>query len=119
MNGYFNSGVELPSSSLYYGAGRAYPDMAAAGVDVEIVNNGKDTLVSGTSCSAPIFSGLVGLMNNERMLRGKSSLGFLNPFLYANPDAFTDITVGNNQDCPLLSGCCCDGFDATTGWDPG
>ena len=118
VNGYFNSGVNLPASSFYDKNGRAYPDIAAAGVDVEVVQNGKNTGVSGTSCSAPIVAGLISLINNERIKTGKGSLGFLNPFLYANPDAFTDITVGNNKHCPVGAGCCCDGFDAAPGWDP-
>lgn len=73
--------------------------------------NGKQTAVDGTSCSAPIFAGIVALLNNYRIQNHKSPLGFLNPLLYQNPQAFTDIITGSN---PYL---CCPGFEATTGYD--
>jgi len=73
--------------------------------------NGKQTAVDGTSCSAPIFAGIVALLNNYRIQNRKSPLGFLNPLLYQNPQAFTDIITGSN---PYL---CCPGFEATTGYD--
>ena len=41
------------------------------------------------------------------MSQGKSPLGFLNPFLYANPSIFNDVTEGNNP------GCGSDGFYAS------
>jgi len=116
--GYFNTSESLPSSSYYYANGRAYPDIAAAGVNVQIYSKGKPLAVSGTSCSAPIVGGIIALVNGQRIRQGKASLGFLNQFFYGNPEMFLDITVGNNQKCPLLSGCCCPGFDASKGWDP-
>jgi tripeptidyl-peptidase-1 len=116
VEGYFNSGVKLPSSSLYYKDGRAYPDVAAAGEKLKIVVNGRNEQVSGTSCSAPIFGGIISLLNNNRLSSGKSSLGFLNPWLYQNPDMFNPISDGNNKYCS--SSCCCSGFNGAKGWDP-
>ena len=44
-------------------------------------------------------------------------MGFLNPFIYSNPQAFTDVTVGNNaidrSGSPAKYG-----FQCTKGWDP-
>ena len=37
--------------------------------------------VAGTSCAAPTFSGVISLLNDLRLTRGQSSLGFLNPLL--------------------------------------
>jgi len=51
-------------------------------------------------------------VNDRLVAAGKSPLGFLNPFLYANPDAFNDITTGSNP------GCGTNGFEAAPGWDP-
>lgn len=116
VQGYFNSGVTLPSSSLYNANGRGYPDIAAAGQNVVIVNEGVDTPVSGTSCSAPITAGIFALLNNYRLSNGKAPLGWLNPLIYANPNAFNDILVGNNKYCNLL--CCCQGFSEAKGWSP-
>ncbi|KAJ7256391.1 subtilisin-like protein [Mycena rebaudengoi] len=92
--------------------GRAYPDVSAQGVDIEIVDAGSVESVSGTSCSAPIFASVIGLINDQLIETGKPPLGFLNPFLYANPKAFNDVILGHN------TGCNTNGFAAGTGWDP-
>lgn len=108
VNAYLASNVTLPSE-YYYPQGRAYPDVAAFGQNVMVIAQGKSTAVSGTSCSAPIFAGLIALINSELLAQGESPLGFLNPWLYANPQAFTDITSGSN---PYEK---CEGFQAATG----
>lgn len=78
-------------------------------------------LPDGTSASAPIFAGIVSLLNEARANAGMSPLGFANPLLYhiANqrPGAFRDITVGNNR-CSSQGACCEAGFQATVGFDP-
>ena len=86
-------------SGLYNATGRAFPDVAAIGEKVAIVVNQEVGLVGGTSCSAPIFASMIALINDERIAAGKCSLGFLNPFLYANPEAFNDITTGEFSHC--------------------
>lgn len=111
VNAYFASGVTLPTEA-YYKPGRAYPDIAAYGQNVQVVSSGKTSGVSGTSCSAPIFAGIVAQLNHELLSAGQAPLGFLNPWLYANPQMFTDITSGSN---PYQK---CQGFQAAPGWDP-
>jgi hypothetical protein len=49
-------------------------------------------------------------INEQRTAAGKSSVGFVNPTLYANPSAFYDITSGTNP------GCESNGFAAVSGW---
>lgn len=70
-------------------------------------------LESGTSASAPIFASMINLINGERIAAGKSSLGFLNPSLYKNADAFNDIVGGYNWGCNGEKA-----FYASKGWDP-
>lgn len=111
VNAYFNSGVTMPKED-FYRPGRAYPDIAAYGQNVQVVSSGSVQGVSGTSCSAPIFAGIVAQINHELLSAGQAPLGFLNPWLYANPQMFTDITSGSN---PYQK---CDGFQAAAGWDP-
>ncbi|KAI1322779.1 peptidase S8/S53 domain-containing protein [Xylariaceae sp. FL0255] len=94
------------------GNARGFPDVAAIGLSVVTVFDGITLGVGGTSASAPIFAGIVNLLNEARIAKGKGPIGFLNPTLYANPDAFNDITIGNNP------GCGTGGFNATPGWDP-
>lgn len=94
------------------GNARGFPDVAAIGLNVATVFNGSTFGVGGTSASAPIFAGIVTLLNEARIAAGKGPIGFLNPTLYANPGAFNDITIGSNP------GCGTGGFNATPGWDP-
>lgn len=93
--------------------GRAFPDIAAQGQNVEIVDGGQFGLVAGTSCSSPIFASVISLLNDELAAAGKPPLGFLNPFLYSTgASALNDITTGSNP------GCNTNGFPARAGWDP-
>ena len=69
-------------------------------------------LIGGTSAAAPTFAAILNRINEERIAVGKSTVGFVNPTLYANPQVLHDITVGNN------SGCGTPGFYAAMGWDP-
>lgn len=115
---YYNtSGMNNPPESVtaggvYNRGGRGYPDAAAVGDNVLIINNGLPTLIGGTSAAAPVFAAILNRINEERIAVGKSTIGFVNPTLYAHPEAFHDITVGNN------SGCNTPGFFAGSGWDP-
>ncbi|EKM48003.1 uncharacterized protein PHACADRAFT_51421, partial [Phanerochaete carnosa HHB-10118-sp] len=77
-----------------------------------IVVNGTIQTINGTSISTPVFAGAISLINDALIAANKSALGFLNPFLYATPDAFNDITTGSNP------GCNTNGFPALEGWDP-
>ncbi|EJD49914.1 subtilisin-like protein [Auricularia subglabra TFB-10046 SS5] len=99
-------------SGLFNPSGRAYPDVAAQGALVAITKNGTFVGTAGTSASSPMFAGIVALLNDELISAGKPVLGFLNPWLYANPQMFNDIVSGSNP------GCGTDGFPALPGWDP-
>jgi tripeptidyl-peptidase I len=94
------------------GKARAYPDVSAIGIKLPTVYLGSALAVGGTSASTPIFASIVTLLNEARIAKGKGPIGFLNPTLYAHPEAFNDITVGGNP------GCGTDGFDTQPGWDP-
>ncbi|EIN08102.1 subtilisin-like protein [Punctularia strigosozonata HHB-11173 SS5] len=101
------------NSGLFNRSGRAFPDVAAQGQNVEIIVGGSAELVAGTSCSSPIFASVVSLLNDRLIAAGKSPLGFLNPFLYSTgASALNDITSGHN------TGCNTNGFATMTGWDP-
>ena len=101
------------NSGKFNRSGRAFPDVAAIGDNVEIVFQQEAGLVAGTSCSSPIFASIISLINDRLIAAGKPVLGFLNPFLYGPAaSTFTDITTGDNP------GCNTNGFPATAGWDP-
>merc|ERR1712048_74900 len=103
----------LPSSSRgYKTSGRAYPDIAAQAVNFFVVAGLPLPGVAGTSCASPTAAGIFSLLNDVRLQGGKSTLGFLNPFIYENAAAFNDITTGSNRGCDFS-----DGWPAKQGWD--
>lgn len=59
--------------------------------------NGVPELIGGTSAAAPTFAAILNRINEERLAAGKTTVGFVNPTLYANPQVLHDITVGNNS----------------------
>jgi len=88
--------------------GRGVPDVAGnanprTGYIVRI--DGRLTVIGGTSAVAPLWAGLIALLNQQL---GKS-VGYLNPILYQlkpQTNAFHDITFGNNRS-----------YSARQGWD--
>lgn len=107
-------------------------DIASTGVTGSCSNGFLDsssknlTTAGGTSFAAPIFAGMLALINQKQNSTGQ---GLINPTLYtlaANStvygSAFHDITTGNN-DCSAGSNFCLEsgsssGYSAGTGYDP-
>jgi kumamolisin len=86
-------------------ANRGVPDVCgdadpASGYNVRI--DGTNTVIGGTSAVAPLWAGLIARINAANA----APAGFINPYLYASPDALRDITAGNNG-----------AFAASSGWD--
>ncbi|KAA0150803.1 hypothetical protein FNF31_06951 [Cafeteria roenbergensis] len=110
------SGSGVPAAGDFNATGRGYPDVAALGHAYYIQLNGEAMAVDGTSCSAPVFSGVLGLLAAKK--GGK--LGHVAPLLYkiyeADNSAFNDVTQGDNF-CTESSCDCTTGFKATKGWD--
>ena len=94
----------VPSSST---GGRGVPDVAgdaAPDTGYQILVDGQHEVVGGTSAVAPLWAGLIALLNQQL---GRK-LGFLNPQLYPlRESVFFDITSGTNG-----------AFSAQPGWDP-
>ncbi|EIW73986.1 subtilisin-like protein [Coniophora puteana RWD-64-598 SS2] len=100
-------------SGLYNSSGRGYPDVSAQGINFLVEIYGYKSNETGTSASVPTFAGVIALLNDARSNAGKSTLGFLNPWLYSSGySALNDITEGTNP------GAGTNGFNATKGWDP-
>jgi len=93
--------------------GRGVPDVAgdadpASGYQVRV--DGKSFVIGGTSAVAPLWSGLIALMNQKLA----KPVGYLNPLIYgslAGRGLFNDIVSGNNGSYSAASG-----WDACTGW---
>jgi kumamolisin len=113
--GGFSTSFSQPSyqSSLatnYPGqTGRGVPDVsgdADPDTGYNILVDGSQEVVGGTSAVAPLWAALVALLNQQLNTR----LGFINPTIYALTEpnnGFNDITQGNNG-----------AYSAGPGWDP-
>lgn len=82
IEGYKNSGTKLPDADRYNQTGAGFPDVAAGAENYGIVYRLIPMPVSGTSCASPAFSGMVSLLNDQRLNAGKPVLGWLNPLIY-------------------------------------
>ena len=104
-----NAKVPPPAGS----GGRGVPDVAgnadpASGYQVLV--DGKSLVFGGTSAVAPLWAGLIALMNQKL----GHPVGFLNPLIYgslAGQGMFADIVSGNNGAYSAAPG-----WDACTGW---
>jgi len=116
-SGYLAAAPDLPPAGSFNPKGRGTPDVSALGEGYQVVVTGEVMDVGGTSASTPAFGGMVSLLNEALLQKGKPPLGFLNPLIYQNEALFTDITVGTNAigrgTGPLKYG-----FNCTKGWDP-
>ena len=89
-------------------AGRGVPDVAADAdpeTGYNVVVDGEQTVIGGTSAVAPLWAGLLALINQVL----GANVGYVNPLLYdAKAEAtFHDIVTGSNGD-----------YSAGPGWDP-
>jgi len=96
-----------PSANPSHNAGRGVPDVAGDADPttgyVTLVDGNPD-VIGGTSAVAPLWAGLIALINDSL---GKP-VGFVNPLLYQNPNGdFNSITSGNNG-----------AYSAGPGWNP-
>lgn len=117
------------------GSFRDVPDvaMAASGThDYYIVITSANSSCSacptgGTSASTPVFAGIIAILNQYAQAKGLGSgaLGNINPTLYqlytSTPNAFHDITEGNNIVACVISSLDCGngsfGYSAGVGYD--
>lgn len=89
----------------FSGKGRGVPDVAgdaAPETGYNILVDGQQQVVGGTSAVAPLWAALIALVNQQK----GSPVGFVNPNLYANAGTFRDITQGSNG-----------AYSAGPGWD--
>lgn len=109
----------LPPANVWNQTGRGYPDVSALGgmqnpycISISTIGFSSMMGIAGTSASCPVVAGIISRLNAVRTASGKPPMGFLNPFIYQNPQAFNDVKDGkNNADGPH-------GFTAVGGWDP-
>jgi kumamolisin len=110
----YQNAAGVPASSNAGGrVGRGVPDVAgdadpSSGYHVRV--DGQEFVIGGTSAVAPLWAGLITLMNQKL----RHPVGFLNSLIYgavAGTGSFQDITSGTNGTYQAKTG-----WDACTGW---
>jgi kumamolisin len=102
----YQSGAHVPNNVDSNSPGRGVPDVSGdadpqTGYRIRV--DGADETIGGTSAVAPLWAGLVALLNQAL----GAPIGFAQPRLYSlGTAAFHDITEGNNGS-----------YDARPGWD--
>ncbi|HEX7736719.1 MAG TPA: S53 family peptidase [Ktedonobacteraceae bacterium] len=111
----WQANAHVPPSVNDQHTGRGVPDVAGDAdpmTGYQVYFDGQSVPIGGTSAVAPLWSGLIALINQKR---GKP-VGYLNPYLYQNYQqlaqnkALRDITSGNNGSYSAVPG-----WDACTG----
>jgi len=103
---------------------RNVPDVAMTADNIWVIyEDGLFGSYGGTSCAAPLWAAFTALVNQQAIASGHSTVGFLNPVLYAigqgpgYTSCFHDITTGNNESSNSPSQfLAITGYDLTTGW---
>jgi kumamolisin len=102
----WQSGARVPAPRNGQG-GRGVPDVsgdAAPATGYQILVDGQQMVVGGTSAVAPLWAALIAMVNQQS---GRKA-GFVNPTLYSGGEAnFYDVTSGSNGT-----------YKAGPGWDP-
>jgi kumamolisin len=115
----WQAGAKVPKSANSGKKGRGVPDVsgdADSDTGYTIRVDGSEGASGGTSAVAPLWAGLIALINQGV----GTPVGFINPLLYQSPNnstCFNDIVVGDNGAFPkskkYKAG---PGWDACTGW---
>jgi kumamolisin len=108
----YQATMNLPKDISTGKTGRGLPDVSADGDPASgylVRVDGQEFPIGGTSAVAPLWAGLIALINQKL----KRRVGFINPLLYGNAPALRDVTVGNNK-----VGADKIGYSAAPGWDP-
>ena len=103
----FQSDADVPKAPNGF-AGRGVPDVAGDAdpeTGYNVVVDGQSLVIGGTSAVAPLWAGLIALINQSI---GKNA-GYVNPLIYTASveSALHDITIGSNG-----------AYSAGPGWDP-
>lgn len=102
----FQKSADVPKAPNGF-VGRGVPDVAGDAdpqTGYNVVVDGQQQVIGGTSAVAPLWAGLLALINQSL----GANVGYVNPLLYSATvePTFHDITSGSNGD-----------YSATKGWD--
>jgi subtilase family serine protease len=103
---------------------RNLPDVALTADNVYVIyGGGQAGAFGGTSCATPLWAAFTALVNEQAVMSGRPTVGFINPAIdticsggnYAS--CFHDITTGNNTSSASPNKFyAVSGYDLCTGW---
>ncbi len=112
----YQTRTQIPLSPLKK-KGRGVPDVSGDAdpqTGYQVFVGGKAAVYGGTSAVAPLWAGLIAVINQRLAAKKSGSVGFLNPLLYGQlQGVLNDITSGNNDIYGALKGL----YKAGPGWD--
>lgn len=123
----WQTGISM-TSNLGSTTQRNIPDVALVADNVCVYDSrGSIDVFGGTSCSAPLWAGLIALVNQQAASHGHAPAGFINPAIYAigkgqnssysYAACFHDTTTGNNfWSASPNKYSAVKGYDLCTGW---
>ena len=102
----YQQGAKVPKAPNGF-VGRGVPDVSGDAdpqTGYNVIVDGQQTVIGGTSAVAPLWAGLLALINQSL----GTNVGYVNPLLYSAKaeETFHDVTSGNNG-----------GYSAGAGWD--
>lgn len=105
--------AKLAEAGYFNPHGRGYPDLSAVAINYLVQLDGGYRSVKGTPTVVPLIASMIAKINEARLQAGKSTVGFINPVLYAHrKKIMRDITTGGNEGCGVD-----EAFPATAAWD--
>jgi kumamolisin len=113
----YQSGIRVPRA-LTARPGRGLPDVAinaSPSSGFQALIDGSTGALGGTSVSAPMWAGLIALLNQGL---GRN-LGFFNPILYEKlgpAGVLRPVLIGHNGTTEMSGYCAGPGWNAATGW---
>lgn len=116
----YQQSTHVPADPIDGHTGRGVPDLAGNAdpeTGYQVLVDGKNIVIGGTSAVAPLYAGLIARLNELLKSKGRNTAGFINPTLYnqAMVDAgYRDVKRGNNSTGNLAN----KAYRAAAGWDP-
>ncbi|KAK1658324.1 peptidase S8/S53 domain-containing protein [Colletotrichum godetiae] len=102
---YLKNTIGTQFNGLFNPSGRGFPDVSAQSFNLSFVTGGQLGGFQGTSAAAPIWAGMVGMVNAALIQAGKPPMGFINPWLYgAGLQAMNDVSAGQSVGCTGTTG---------------
>ncbi len=98
VKNYLSLPLSFPTPAIWNATNRAIPDVAVVGQNILVVNGSKTWVLGGTSASAPLFAGILSLINDFLLQNDKPPIGFANVLLYQMAGSNSPLKKGHDME---------------------